>query len=120
MLPLLLLPLQAVVILILHSCFALSRLFTLLHQVHRGSGQPTTTETRIEIERDQARWKKTPRKLAVSFVPGTRWSWWRSSGDAEREEREELAKLVEDTRKLLGWCDQLGIDELSLYDERSV
>ena len=129
MLSLLLLPLQAAVILILHACFAFSRLVTLLQQVHL-QRRPTTSSASVpgskaDIERDQARWKKTPRKLAVSFVPGTRWSsairWWKSRRERELDdERAELAKLVEDTRKLLAWCDQLGIEELSLYDEQGV
>lgn len=127
MLSALLLPLQVVVILVLHTCFALSRLVTLLRQLPllaRAQAERAAAST-AQIDEDRLRWKKTPRRLAVSFATGRQWSLsgWTSSSSSgserkRRGEEREVRKVVEDVRRLVTWCDQLGMEELSLYDEQ--
>ncbi|ORY77990.1 hypothetical protein BCR35DRAFT_352990 [Leucosporidium creatinivorum] len=125
MLWLFLLPLQAVVLVILHFCFAFSRLLALLRQLspfpRNSSTSSPLAPTVYEIEEARKRWKKTPRKLSVLFAVGKRWnvaSWRRGSKD--KEEQVEVAKLASDIGRLVKWSDQLGIEELSLYDERGI
>lgn len=123
MLWLFLLPLQVVVLLILHFCFAFSRLVVLLRQLPSFNRDPPTSSplspTVAEIEEARRSWRKTPKKLAVLFAVGRRWdaAFWRR-GSKNEEEQVEVAKLASDIGRLVKWSDQLGIQELSLYDER--
>lgn len=123
MLWLFLLPLQVVVILNLHFCFAFSRFVALLRQISPFTRDSTTSSplspTVAEIEEAKRSWKKTPRRLALLFAVGKRWDVgiWRR-GSKHEEEQVEVAQLASDIGRLVKWSDQLGIEELSLYDER--
>lgn len=124
--PSLLWPLQVSLLVFLHAVFAISRLVFLLRQLPSAtrrwihlqlSADPTYLSNDVEL--DRIRWKKTPTHLAVVFVPGTSLSTWKPRwlGRAEGEQK-ELGKLVEDVKALLGWCGELGVASLSVYDER--
>lgn len=118
-----LLPFQLALLLVLHAVFAFSRFIALVRQLpqlwppSRSPAPPVAEPSPEQLAQDRSRWKKTPGHLAVSFVPGQQLlgSWRRSK---QTREAHELAKLVEGLRLLLGWCEQLGIAELSVYDEQ--
>ncbi|KAI5478138.1 Di-trans-poly-cis-decaprenylcistransferase-like protein [Pseudohyphozyma bogoriensis] len=140
---LLLLPLQLAVLVILHICQALARLFYVLSLLPLFASRqsfllppslfapPPAPSPTHSIERDKARWTKTPKHLAVVFVPAlTLGTWtraWSFKGLVEgrkrrkrRKEEEELQKLVKDLGELIRWCEKLEIRSLSVYDERGI
>ena len=104
----LLLPLQLTVLLILHGLFALYRLVRVLRHLPStvrarvATTRPDDGDERLSADVSHARWDKTPKHLAVVFVP-SKLSWSR-----RRSERAELAKLEQD----------LGLESLSAYDEQ--
>lgn len=119
-------PIQLALLTFLHVAFAVSRLVFLLRQLPAAtrrwihlqlSADPPYLSN--DVEHDRIRWKKTPTHLAVVFVPGTSLSTWNSRwlGGPQAEQR-ELGKLVKDVKALLGWCEELGMASLSVYDER--
>jgi hypothetical protein len=115
---LLLLPFQLALLVILHSIFALARLVQLVKQlpsVFNHYAHPTRPSSSSTIDNDSARWSKTPKNLAVVFVPGLELGTWSSGGADAR--RSALDKLVTDVSALVGWCVELGVESLSLYDQ---
>lgn len=115
---LLLLPFQLALLVILHSLFALARFVQLvkhLPAVVEHSTRHPATKNANSVDEDSARWSKTPKNLAVVFVPGLELGTWNSGGAGAR--RRALDKLVTDVSALVGWCVELGVESLSLYDE---
>lgn len=111
----LLFPVQLVVLLALHLAFALYRLAKLVSRVaSTRPGRVNPPRDAPVSDSDQARWEKTPKHLAVLFVP-SKPAWRRS---ARGSEAAELEKLVEDLKLLLAWCEQLSVESLSVYDEQ--
>lgn len=114
----LLLPLQLTVLLILHGLFALYRLVRVLRHLpstvraRLATTRPDDGDERLSADVSHARWDKTPKHLAVVFVP-SKLSWSR-----RRSERAELAKLEQDLHRLLRWAEALGLESLSAYDEQ--
>ncbi|KAK4704927.1 hypothetical protein P7C70_g1293, partial [Phenoliferia sp. Uapishka_3] len=118
-----LLPLQIAALILLHFSFALYRLYrVLLHLPSnlRTSLSPRTPlqDTSSDLSRDKhnKRWSKSPKNLAVIFVPSKiRWSA-RKRGT----ETAEVEKLVQDLRLLLKWAEQLELESLAIYDEKGI
>ncbi|KAL8277045.1 hypothetical protein RQP46_010579 [Phenoliferia psychrophenolica] len=112
-----LLPLQLLVLLLLHVAFALYRLGRVVsHLVASPAPDSSSSSAASGPLLDSARWDKTPQHLAVIFVP-SKLSW---SFSRRRSERAELAKLVEDLQLLLRWAEQLNCVSLSVYDEHGI
>jgi hypothetical protein len=112
----LLFPLHLSVILSLHTCFAGCRAFSLLSHLFPISSPLLTLSRRRRsptpaTDRVAKRWQKVPQHLAVRIAPsGGGWRIWRTRED----EVEEKVKQVE---QLAGWCKELGILTLTVYDE---
>ncbi|SCV70368.1 BQ2448_1762 [Microbotryum intermedium] len=132
-------PMWLSVLIVLHVCFALGRLRRLLRQLpallrsqlRRSHVLQQLKNQRVidlNVEAEKRRWKKTPRHLAVLFHPGmpvesvTSWCSW--SGSTSRQARRaefelaQLARMTDELKKLVRWCDGLGIAQLSVYDEQ--
>ncbi|GAA5921204.1 hypothetical protein JCM1841_001200 [Sporobolomyces salmonicolor] len=108
----LLLPLHLLVLLLLHTVFALLRLSRLVSRLRPCSSRtqlhaaaPSPTE-----DLRQGRWSKVPRHLAVVLAPTAR-----RAGRAEdvAEKREQLAGLMR-------WCSELSVEQLTVYDRDGV
>ncbi|GAA5877852.1 hypothetical protein JCM8547_002697 [Rhodosporidiobolus lusitaniae] len=106
----LLLPLHLSVIVSLHACFAGCRALHLLaHLFPRASRRRTQPGPADDLAR--GRWQKVPKHLAVRLAPGGRgWRWWTSEG-------EDKAMKLRQVEQLVGWCRELGIATLTVYDE---
>ncbi|GAA6043344.1 hypothetical protein JCM8097_008037 [Rhodosporidiobolus ruineniae] len=114
----LLFPLHLTVILSLHACFAGSRALRLVAHLfplsifpalRRRPSPPNPTN-----DLAAGRWTKVPKHLAVRLAPGGRgWAFWRRRDDEDKALRER----TEQVRRLAGWCRELGVVTLSVYDE---
>ncbi|GAA6005274.1 hypothetical protein JCM11491_002642 [Sporobolomyces phaffii] len=95
----LLFPLHLGVLLVLHTAFASIRLLVVVSQQFQSS-RHQSTRTRSTPAADLAtnRWTKVPRHLAVVLAPGT----WREG---------QITRLIK-------WCRELGIAQLTLYDRQ--
>lgn len=102
----LLFPLHLGVLLILHSIFALVRLVHVVSQLFPQISRHQSTSSSPSVDLARKRWTKVPKHLAVVLAPVQ----WRagSQGDVEAK-KEQLIKLME-------WCKELGIPQLSVYD----
>lgn len=121
----LLLPFQFALLVFLHAVFALVRLVHVLSHLPQlilslGPTSSTDSSGVSPILRDRKRWKKTPRHLAVVFVPGRplrRWvSWW--TGAPEEDDRTEVRRLGRELGQLVEWGKTLGLTSLSVYDQQ--
>ncbi|SCZ87532.1 BZ3500_MvSof-1268-A1-R1_Chr2-2g04998 [Microbotryum saponariae] len=127
-------PAWVLVLIVLHVCFALGRLRRLLRQLPallrsqlRRSNVLQQLEdekgVNLNLEAEKRRWKKTPTHLAVLFHPGmpveSVSSWFSWSGSTSRQARRaevelaQLSRMTDELRKLVRWCDGLGIAQLS-------
>ena len=97
-------PLHLGVLLVLHSIFALVRLAHVVSQVFPRISRHQSTSPSLDLARK--RWDKVPKHLAVVLAPVQ----WRAGSKGDQEaKREQLRKLIE-------WCTELGIPQLSVYD----
>ncbi|SGY14769.1 BQ5605_C013g07097 [Microbotryum silenes-dioicae] len=127
-------PAWVLVLIVLHVCFALGRLRRLLRQLPallhsqlRRSNVLQQLEDEkgvtLNLETEKRRWKKIPTHLAVLFHPGmpveSVSSWFSWSGSTSRQARRaevelaQLSRMTDELRKLVRWCDGLGIAQLS-------
>ncbi|KDE03394.1 hypothetical protein MVLG_06111 [Microbotryum lychnidis-dioicae p1A1 Lamole] len=134
-------PAWVLVLIVLHVCFALGRLRRLLRQLPallRSQLRRSNVLQQLEdekgvtlnLEMEKRRWKKIPTHLAVLFHPGmpveSVSSWLSWSGSTSRQARRaevelaQLSRMTDELRKLVRWCDGLGIAQLSVYDEQGV
>lgn len=127
-----LLPFQLAVLCILHLIFAITRLVALVRQLsHRSSSTRSRSTTAQDSDHDEqqvtksvaaGRWSKLPRHLAVVLVSGTQHSFWTTKlrkGKASSDNvDEDLHGMIQDLRVLLRYCDQVGVQDVSIYDER--
>ncbi|GAA5975566.1 hypothetical protein JCM11641_003536 [Rhodosporidiobolus odoratus] len=106
-----LLPLRAAVIVSLHACFASCRAIRLLvHLLPLRFARRRRPTPAGDLA--AGRWTKLPRHLAVRLAPsGFRWTLWRRGQD------KELHVKVEQVQRLAGWCSELGMQSLTVYDE---
>jgi hypothetical protein len=129
------LPVELTVILALHFVFALYRLFIVISHLtpflprsryYSSSSAPSINNIIDSIRRDQSnsRWSKEPKHIAIVFVPSLKLNfisrYYNSYGSRGRNVEGELLqldKLVKDVKALLGWCESLGVESLSVYDE---
>ncbi|GAA5835306.1 hypothetical protein JCM5353_006728 [Sporobolomyces roseus] len=106
----LLFPLHLGVLLILHSIFAFVRLVHVVSQLSPQISRHQSTSSSPSLDLARKRWSKVPKHLAVVLAPVQ----WRagSQGDVEAK-KEQLIKLME-------WCKELGIPQLSVYDRDGI
>lgn len=105
--------LHTILLLGVHAIYSLATLLLLILSIRPSipsftEEDPDDVATRL-LE-DSKRWKKIPRHLSVVFVPPDR------KRDA-RAEVEARRRMVEDVCRLARWCWELGLKELSVYDE---
>ncbi|BGP13523.1 hypothetical protein JCM10213v2_001449 [Rhodosporidiobolus nylandii] len=105
----LLFPLHLSVLLTLHTAFAGCRLARLVAHLLPSLRRPRRPTPAGDLA--AGRWSKVPKHLAVRLAPGG-WWWSRAS-----DEDEVVRERVEQVRLLAGWCDELEIETLSVYDE---
>ncbi|GAA5880869.1 hypothetical protein JCM1840_003306 [Sporobolomyces johnsonii] len=108
----LLLPLHLLVLLLLHTVFALLRLLRLVSRLRPSSSRTQLDAASSSPTEDlrQGRWSKVPRHLAVVLAPTAR-----RAGSAEdvAEKREQLARLMR-------WCSELSVEQLTVFDRDGV
>lgn len=109
--------LQVTVLFLIHLAFGFSRLIALGRSVPSlvmNLSLRTTQATSPSLPEDLARWKKIPAHIAVIWSPGSNTFTWQSNkGDVEIV---ELEKLISDAKLLIGWCEEMGVASLSMYD----
>lgn len=133
---LLLLPLHLFVCCLLHLIFAsyrfsiviahLSPFLPFFSAATIPSSSLSQPEQQDDVNFDRSRWLKTPKHVGIIFVPSSNpssffspSSWFYRRGVTQHEGRElqVLAKLIKDVRALLEWCEKLGVESVSFYDE---
>ncbi|GAA5836435.1 hypothetical protein JCM9279_000390 [Rhodotorula babjevae] len=106
----LLYPLHLAVLASLHAVLASSRCVNLIIRLAHLVPSPSPRR-RVKpapaSDLGGARWRKLPRHLAVALVPG-RGGW---------DGQDALRTKVDCVRRLAGWCTELGVRTLSVYDE---
>ena len=106
----LLYPLHLAVLASLHAVLASSRGVRLLARLVQLVPSPSPRRRVKPVpasDLEGARWRKLPRHLAVALVPG-RGGW---------DGQDALRAKVDSVRRLVGWCTELGVRTLSVYDE---
>ncbi|GAA5892481.1 hypothetical protein JCM8208_005832 [Rhodotorula glutinis] len=106
----LLYPLHLAVLASLHTVLASSRCVRLIARLAQLVPTPSP-RCRVKpapaTDLERVRWRKLPRHLAVALVPG-RGGW---------DGQDALRSKVDGVRRLVGWCTELGVRTLSVYDE---
>ncbi|KPV74071.1 uncharacterized protein RHOBADRAFT_54632 [Rhodotorula graminis WP1] len=106
----LLYPVHLAVLTSLHAVLASARLGRLILRLVQLVPSPSPRR-RVKpapaSDLEAARWRKLPRHLAVALVPG-RGGW---------DGQDALRIKVDGVERLLGWCTELGVRTLSVYDE---
>lgn len=136
-----LLPIQLLILTLLHLIFTFSRLISLIsilpslisiHFFNPFSSKTITTkptnsneiigtrlESKSELIKDLKSWKKTPKHLAIVFSTcnNVTCNPFNKTNLIEQELK-ELNKLLIDVKLLISWSKELTLNSLSIYDER--
>ncbi|KAK4047515.1 hypothetical protein OIO90_006157 [Microbotryomycetes sp. JL221] len=142
-----LLPLQLLTLLLLHRLqlewtrarannvkLDQSTALTSIHEVNEAlQGYSGNGELFMDAKFVKCRWNKLPRHVAVLFVHSPNWTSLtdaftrlrrleRTAWIAEKshDDSKDVVRLAAEIVKLVRWCEQLEITELSLFDERGI